>query len=55
MKKKFFQKKQSIAQIIGIGTGLTGMLTDSDALSDIGTGITLGGSDLARRDYWRRW
>ena len=46
-----FQKKQSIAQIIGIGTGLTGMLTDSDALSDIGTGITLGGSDLARRDY----
>ena len=46
-----FQKKQNIAQIIGIGTGLTGMLTDSGALSDIGTGITLGGTDLARRDY----
>ena len=46
-----FQKKQNIAQIIGIGTGLTGMFTDSEALSDIGTGITLGGSDFARRDY----
>ena len=46
-----FQKKQNIAQIIGIGTGLTGMFTDSEALSNIGTGITLGGSDFARRDY----
>ncbi len=46
-----YQKKQNIAQIIGIGTGITGMLTDSGALSDIGTGITFGGSDLARRDY----
>ena len=46
-----FQKKQNIAQIIGIGTGITGLLTDSDALPDIGTGITIGGSDLARRDY----
>ena len=27
------------------------MLTGTDALSDIGTGITLGGTDLARRDY----
>ena len=46
-----FQKKQNIAQIIGIGTGITGLLTESDALPDIGTGITIGGSDLARRDY----
>ena len=46
-----FQKKQNIAQIIGIGTGITGLLTDSDALPDIGTGISIGGSDIARRDY----
>ena len=46
-----FQKKQNIAQIIGIGAGLTGMLTESDTLSNVGAGITFGGSDFARRDY----
>ncbi|MAV99645.1 MAG: hypothetical protein CML81_07600 [Rhodobiaceae bacterium] len=44
-------KKQSISQILGIGVGITGMMNNSDTLSNLGTGLSLGGSGIALRDY----
>ena len=44
-------KKQSISQILGIGIGITGMINNSDTLSNLGSSISLGGSGIAVRDY----
>ncbi len=44
-------KKQSISQILGIGVGITGMLNESDTLSNLGPSISLSGSGIALRDY----
>lgn len=44
-------KKQSISQILGIGVGITGMMNNSDTLTNLGTGLSLGGSGIALRDY----
>lgn len=46
-------KKQSITQILGIGVGITGMINNSDTIANLGTGISLGGSGIALRDYLR--
>ncbi len=45
------RKKQSISQILGIGVGITGMINDSDTLSNLGSSISLSGSGIALRDY----
>lgn len=45
------RKKQSISQILGIGVGITGMMNESDTLSNLGPSISLSGSGIAIRDY----
>ncbi|NDD49253.1 MAG: hypothetical protein EBZ28_05265 [Alphaproteobacteria bacterium] len=45
------RKKQSISQILGIGVGMTGMMNESDTLSNLGPSISLSGSGIAIRDY----
>lgn len=44
-------KKQSISQILGIGVGITGILNESDTLSNLGPSISLSGSGIAIRDF----
>lgn len=46
-------KKQSISQILGIGVGLTGLMTNSDTISNLGPSISISGSGIATRDYLR--
>ncbi len=44
-------KKQSLSQILGIGVGLTGLMTNSDTISNLGPSISISGSGIAIRDY----
>ena len=45
------RKKQSISQILGIGVGITGIMNESDTLSNLAPSISLSGSGIAIRDY----
>ena len=51
IESQIMSKNQIIAQIIGIGAGVSGALSDSNAMVDIGTGITLGGNKIATREF----
>ena len=51
LESQIMSKNQIIAQIIGIGAGVSGALSDSNAMVDIGTGITLGGNKIATREF----
>ena len=46
-------KKQSISQILGIGVGITGMMNNSETLTNLGTGLSMAGSGIALRDYFK--
>lgn len=52
LESESMSKKQIIAQIIGIGAGVSGLISDTDSLKNIGTGITLGGTNVATRDFF---
>ncbi len=46
-------QSQAIAAIIGLGTSVTGMLSGNDNVTTAGQGISVGGSDWAKKKYLR--